>query len=299
MSETVNVSFVQQYKDTLVLQVQQKGSKVLQYFPIDRIQGKMMHWDRLAKGEAEELLVRHGPTPGPANFIHSRRRAILRTFHKAEYTDQADLQRLLVDPTNRYAENIRNALGRKVDDLLLNALYGSAYSVDSNDSQGTVSLSSGQIIDEDYTTANSDLTVAKLIEARRLLEVNDVDLDAEMPILIADSTALNNLLRDTQITSADYNSIRALVNGQVDTFMGFKFVRCNRLADAQHKTSEGFVRAIATVPSALGVAMGRDISVDIDKRTDLSNSIQVYAKFDLGAVRIEEEKVVVIECYRT
>lgn len=308
MSQTVNTAFVQQFKANLELLVQQKGSVLMPVVNIERITGKYTHFDRLGSGEASEITTRHGDTPTPLNLAHSRRRCILRSFDASELVDNADKVRMLIDPTSEYALSIAYALGRKADDIILNGLYGTAYAVDSADAQSSVTLeslgSSQQIITEDTGTTNSDLIVAKLRAAKKRLMKNNVDLQAEMPMCVHDGTALTDgLLTETSVTSADYNTVKALVNGEMDTFMGFKFVHCERLNDAQHVYTGGTtatdVRAIVFVPSAIGVAMGRDISVSIDKRPDKRNSMQVYGAMDIGAVRRQEEKVVVIECYRT
>ena len=39
----------------------------------------------------------------------------------------------------------------------------------------------------------------------------------------------SDMLQHTQVTSADYNTVKALAEGAVDTFMGFKFIMSNRL----------------------------------------------------------------------
>lgn len=299
MSDTVNTAFVQQFKANLELLVQQKGSILLPLVSPEKITGKYTHFDRLGTGEASEVMTRHGDTPDPLNLAHSRRRVILRTFDAAELVDNADKVRMLIDPTSEYAMSIAYALGRKADDIILAALYGDSYAVDSSDAQTAVPLGSGQVIDEDTGTANSSLIVAKLRAAKKKLMVNNVDLQAEMPVIIHAGTDLTDgLLTETSVTSADYNTVKALVNGEVNTFMGFKFVHCERLEQTQHKTSEGFVRAICFVPSALGVATGRDINVRISERDDKRYSTQVYGAMDIGASRRQEEKVVVIECFR-
>jgi len=304
MSQTINTAFVQQFKSNLELMVQQKGSILLPLVRVEKITGKYTHFERLGSGEASEVLTRHGNTPEPLNLLHSRRRVILRTFDAAELVDDADKVRMLIDPTSEYAQQIATALGRQADDIILNALYGNAYSVDSSDSQSSVALtdynSGSNVIDEDTGTTNSDLNVAKLRAARKQLLKNHVDLQAETPIILHDSTSLmDGLLTETSVTSSDYNSVKALVNGELNTYMGFKFVQHEKLATSTHATSEGFARAIVFVPSALGVATGRDINVRMSERDDKRYSMQVYGAMDIGAVRRQEEKVIVIECYRT
>src|SRR5690349_19470206 len=142
MSFTVNTAFVQQFRGNLELLVQQRGSKLLSLCRPEKIVGKYTHFDRLGTTEADEILTRHGDTPDPANLEHSRRRCILRSFDKSELIDNADKVRMLIDPTSEYALSISHALGRKADDIILDALYGNSYSVDSSDSQSTVTLAS-------------------------------------------------------------------------------------------------------------------------------------------------------------
>lgn len=307
MSETVNTAFVQQFKANLELLVQQKGSVLLPHVNAEKISAKYTHFDRLGAGEASEILTRHGETPDPLNLVHSRRRCILRSFDCNELVDNADKVRMLIDPTNEYALSMAYALGRKADDIILNGLYGNAYAVDSSDSQSSITLeslnSSQQIVLEDVGTADSDLNVAKLRAAKKRLMKNLVDLQAEQPICVHDGQALTDgLLAETSVQSADYNTVKALVNGEVNTFMGFRFVWCERLANSQHLYTGGThatnVRAIVFVPSAIGVAMGRDINVRISERADKRYSMQTYGTMDIGAVRRQEEKVVVIECFR-
>jgi hypothetical protein len=298
MSNSINVAFVRQFEDNLNMLAQQKGSKILPHVNVMRTKSKIHYFERLGSGEASEIFDFHGDTPEPNNLEHSRRGALLRSFDAAEMIDRTADVRMLINPENQYALSLVYGLGRKADDVILGALYGSANSYDSSEASSTVALGSGQIIDEDYITANSDLTVDKLREARRILLANDVDLDAETPILLLDAQAEMSLLDSTEVTSSDYNTVKALVNGQVDTFMGFKFVRCQRLANAMHKTSESFVRAIVFVPSALGVVQGDAITTKISERADKRYSNQIYAYMDIGAVRVEESKVVSIECYR-
>jgi hypothetical protein len=303
MSDTINTAFVQQFKANLELLVQQKGSRLLPHLNTEKIVGKYTHFDRLGSGEAAEVLSRNGDTPAPLNLAHTRRRVILRTFDAAELIDQADKVRMLIDPTSEYATSISYALGRKADDIILNALYGNAYAVDSSDSQSTVTLeslgSSQQIVDEDTGTASSQLIVAKLRAARKRLMQNNVDMESEPILCVHTGRDLNDgLLTETAVTSADYNTVKALVNGELMTFMGFTFVWCERLEQTQHQTSENYVRTLVFPVSAIGVAIGRDMNVRISERDDKRYSTQVYGAMDIGAVRRQEEKVVSIECYR-
>ena len=106
------------------------------------------------------------------------------------------------------------------------------------------------------------------------------------------SNQFYDLLGDTQIQSSDYNTVKALVNGEIDTFMGFKFLRSERLTT----DSNGDTQCIAWIGDGIGLSMGMDVKTEISERSDKNYSTQVYAQMCLGAVRIEDEKVVEIAC---
>ena len=99
-------------------------------------------------------------------------------------------------------------------------------------------------------------------------------------------------IRDsTTVTSADYNSVKALVQGEVDTFLGFKFIVSNRLAKSGSTRT-----AFAWAEDGLLLGVGKNVSAKIDERADKSYSTQVFYCADFGATRMEEAKVVSIEC---
>jgi hypothetical protein len=103
-----------------------------------------------------------------------------------------------------------------------------------------------------------------------------------------------NLLGTTQITSSDFNTVKALAQGQVDSFLGFKFIVSNRLAFDATNTDDRLCYAFTA--DAIKLAIGKDVMARIDERADKSYSTQVYYCMSIGATRMEEEKVVEIAC---
>jgi hypothetical protein len=135
------------------------------------------------------------------------------------------------------------------------------------------------------------LTLAKLIEAKEILDSNDVD--PSIPRYIAVSPKqITNLLDDPEVTSADYNTVRALVKGELDTYVGFKFVTTNRLG----LDGSGDRRCFAWAMDGIKLAVGKEPSARIDERADKSYATQVYYCMSVGATRMEEAKVVEILC---
>jgi hypothetical protein len=150
------------------------------------------------------------------------------------------------------------------------------------------------------------LNTISLRGIKKILDGNDVDESIPRHGAI-NSNALQSLLGDTQVTSADFNTVKALVQGEVNSFMGFNFHRLERLlvqtAALDGSATTGAVgsgsslindrRLIFWAMDGLLLATADDIQVEIERRSDKSYSTQVYASMGIGATRLEEEKVVI------
>jgi hypothetical protein len=219
---------------------------------------------------------RHDDTP-QIDTPHSRRRVSLVTSRWADLIDKADTVRTLIDPQSPYAMNAAWSAGRKMDSVIVTALFGTAYAGEAGAT--TVALPSAQKI----AAASAGLTIAKLIAAKEILEAADVDM--ENVTCAINPAGLTDLLGTTQITSADYNSVKALVAGQIDTFMGFKFVVTNKMTA---------LKAGVYAKNAVALAIGAEPVVRISERADKNYSTQVFVEMDIGATRVEDAGVVEI-----
>lgn len=297
MSTEVNKAFVQQFADNLIHLAQQKGSRLLPSVMVKKVTGKYAHFDRLGKTAAQKRTSRHGDTP-LIDTPHSRRRAVLEDYEWADLIDSQDELRMLIDPRSSYAEAGAWALGRTMDDIIISAAGGNARSIDSSDSSSNVAFDSNMVVDEDFGTADSNLTFEKLNEAKRKLRGNDIDPDEPL-YCVVNADALHSLLTESEIQSIDTNTVRALVRGDLNTFMGFNFIHSERLEGVADGTDTDPIDVLCYAKSALGVALGEDIKVRMSERDDKSYATQVYASMTMGAVRIEEEKIAKIECVQS
>jgi len=298
MSIEINKAFVQQFKDNLRHLAQQKGSRLQSTVMSETVVGKSHHFERLGAVVAQKRTSRHADTP-QIDTPHSRRRVSLDDYEWADLIDNQDKVRMLISPESDYAMAGSNALGRTMDDVILEAATGNSTSMDASDSSSSIALPAGQTVDEDFGTgSDTNLTLEKIIEAKRILDANDVD-PADRRYLVHNSSALANLLNDSTITSSDFNTIKALVNGELNSYVGFEFVRSERLRGTADGTDADPVQCVAYAKSGLGLAMGEDIKVRISERDDKSYATQVYASMTIGAVRVEEEKVVKVECVQS
>ena len=284
MSVQITTAFVEQYKNNVFHLAQQKGSRLREAVRTETVTGKAHFFERIGSTAALKRTSRHSDTPR-VDTPHSRRKVTMDDYDWADLIDQEDKVRMLINPSSEYAQAGAWAMGRAMDDAIIDAASGNAFGGVSGGT--TVALPSGQKI----VHGSAGLSVTKLIEAKEILDANSVDPE-EPRYCIVTSKQLSDLLAITQITSADFNSVKALVQGDIDTFLGFKFIRTERLDT--NSSSNRLVLAFAQ--SGIGLAVGSDIQTRISERADKNYATQVFLSMTIGATRIEDEKVVEIEC---
>jgi len=291
MSSQVDTAYVYQYRNNVSMLVQQKGSRLRPFVRVEPQNSEFEFYDRIGATDAVEITGRHQDTP-LVSTPHDRRRVSLRDYDWADLIDRQDKLRMLIDPTSAYAMNAVFAMGRKMDDAIIGAAFDTAYS--GKTGQITVPFPAGNQVAVNYvesgSAANGNLTIGKIRRAKEILDAYDNDPD-EARIMTCTANSLHSLLRNIEITSQDYNVVKALVEGKVDTFMGFKFVRTQRLLT----DGSGYRRHIAWVQSKLLLAVSQDPMVDVGPRRDKRNSMQVYVTMGIGATRMEEQGVVEIK----
>lgn len=309
MSSQIDVARVQQFKQNIFHLSQQKGSALRQAVMVESQQGKAAFYDRLGKVTPQLRTSRHSDSP-IIDTPHSRRMVTLKDYEWGDMVDKQDLVRMIEDPTSKYVQAAMWSLGRGMDDEIIAAALGNAYGGEAGAS--SVALGTGQRVVSVASTAISNLNVQALRKAKYILDNNDVD--PSLPRYIAiNAKMLEGLLQDTAVTSADYNSVKALVQGELDTFLGFKFIRTQRLVAPSvaftFNTTTGLYSgggtsvtlttsksAICWAGDALLLAVGQDMMAEVGPRADKGFNTYAYASMSIGATRLEEEKVVEIIC---
>ena len=285
MSTQITTAFVEQYSSNIQMLSQQKGSLLRDKVRLESVTGKNAFFDQVGSVTATVRSTRHSDTP-QSDTPHSRRRVSLVDYEFADLIDDLDKVRMLVDPTSTYALAAAYAMGRAMDDAIIAAATGSA---DTGVAGGTaVALPAGQIITEGGTTG---MTIAKLREAKEIIDLADVDPSLPRHIIVSPKQ-ISDLLGTTEVTSSDFNTVKALAQGDINSFLGFNFVVSNRLAVASQIRD-----CIAFVSDGIGLAVGKDSTARIDERADKGYATQVYYSAAFGATRMEEEKVVKIQAY--
>ena len=224
MSTQITTAFVNQYRANVEHLLQQKGSVLRPFVRVESQNAEFEFYDRIGQTSAQEVTGRHQDTP-LITVPHDRRRCSLRDFDWAELIDRPDRIRLLIDPTSPYAQNAGFALGRKMDEIIIAGAFDTVYTGKTGAS--TVTFPAGQQIAVNYVESggatNSGLTIGKLRKAKEMLDAAETD-PSDPRYIICTAKQIHDLLTSTEVTSADFNSVKALVQGDVNTFMGFTFV---------------------------------------------------------------------------
>jgi len=241
------------------------------------VEGSTVKFPKIGKGSATIRVPQTDVTP--LNVSYSQVTATMEDYIAAEYSDIFNQQKVNFNERQELVQVVSGAIARRMDQVCLDALDASGTSATvSNDVGGT----------------DSNLNVTKLREAKNLLDTNNVPMEGRTILLHANS--LQSLLGETEVTSSDFNSVKALVMGEVNTYMGFRFITFGDrdegglpIDGSDDRTLYAFHRDAL----GLGIGMGQTSRVDyIPEKT----SFLVASMFSAGAVAIDDEGIVKITC---
>jgi hypothetical protein len=309
MSVTIDQAFCKQYSSLLYLLSQQLASRFSMCVRNESVtKAEEAYFNRIGvPDEPEEKTTRHTPTPLSEPNI-SRRKVTPVLWHMGTPLDDDDLDRMVIEPSNWVVQTQKASLGRKLDKIIRDAALGTAAIGKEGDS--TVAFKDESIsIDGDAggtaTTLGTlaavgtvaDIDLGKVLLMLRLY--GDEEVDPIIPKYWAITPKdVEDLLNITEVGSADYNTVKALAAGKVETFAGFKFIQ---VSPTSHNAQTGIITSDAATGTAHrtfswaedGIICAKigDITTRADERKDLSYLTQIYSKMDLGAVRMEGAKV--------
>jgi hypothetical protein len=287
MSFEITTAFVKQYGDNIEVMSQQKGSKLRSSVGLKTgIRGKEYFHDQVAATAARKRTNRHADTP-LISTPHRRRKLFLYDFDWADLIDDLDKVKMLADPTSPYAINAAYAMGRSMDDEIIACANATAYTGVDGATSTPFDTTNNQILH-----GSVGMSVAKLLLTKRKLDVSE-DTETKRHILVS-AAEVADLLNEAEVKSADYNTVKALAMGQINTFIGFDFHQTERLS---YSSSTGIRLCLAWIEDGILLGIGVDIEAVISRRADKNNAYQPYYKMSIGATRTDERKVVEIGTY--
>jgi len=239
------------------------------------VEGSTAKFPKVGKGVATLRIPQTDVTPLNVDF--SQVTATMEDWNAAEYSDIFMQQKVNFDERQELVQVVANAIGRRQDQLILDALNTSGTSL-------SVATSIGG--------ADTNLNVAKLREAKKLLDKGNVPPQDRHIVLHANNLA--SLLSENSVTSSDFNTIKALVQGEINTFLGFTFHVLGDRAEGGLPVASGDVRSVwAFHKDAVGYAEGMGPKTEINYVPE-KTSFLVNSMFSAGAVAIDAEGIVKI-----
>jgi N4-gp56 family major capsid protein len=239
------------------------------------VEGNQVKFPKIGKGTATVRVPQTDVTP--LNVTYSQITATMSDYIAAEYSDIFSQQKVNFDERRELVQVVGNAIGRRMDQLVIDALNASSTSL-------TVATTIGG--------AGTNMNIEKLIEAKKLLDANNVPSEGRCMIIHANNLA--GMLGETEITSSDFATVKALVSGEVDTFMGFKFVTLGD-RDEGGLPIPSTRTCFAFHKDAMGMGIGMNQKSEINYVPE-KTSFLVSSMFSAGAVAIDDEGIVKISC---
>lgn len=285
MSTQITTAFVSQFSSNIQMLSQQMGSLLRNAVDVETVTGEKAFFDQVGSAAAVLRTSRHADTP-LIETPHSRRMVTMSDYEYADLIDDQDKVRLLVDPTSTYSRAAAAAMGRAMDDAIIAAALGTALTGKDGSTSTAFATATNQI-----AAGATGLTLAKLISAKEILDSGDVDPSIPRYIVVSPKQ-ITNLLNSTTVTSSDFNTVKALAMGEINSFVGFNFIVSNRLG----VDGSSARRVIAFAGDGIKLAIGREPVARIDERADKSYATQIYYAMTLGSTRMEEKKVVEVLC---
>lgn len=291
MPDSITTAFVQEYKGTVELLLQQAGSRFRGAVTTDSYVGKQASAvEQFGPAAAKKRTSRHQDTP-LLDVPQAKRWVFPVDYEWASLIDNQDRLRMIVDPTSPYAQNGANAMARAQDDEIIPAFFGTAKVGENGDTNESFDTANYQVGVNTGGTASS-INVAKLQEAQRKLMGAFKGEVTEQVFCGISSYEHDALLKEIQVTSRDFNGGQpVLVNGRVQRFMGMDFIISERL-----EISSGNRRIPVWVPTGMHLGIWEDVMAQVDRRPDKSYAWQVYLSETIGATRLQQGKVIEIQC---
>ena len=175
---------------------------------------------------------------------HEFKTATLANWNAPEFTDIFDAQDVNFDEKQELASTIAGALGRRCDQLVIDAMDAST--------PLTTPVAAG----------GTNLTIAKVNSAQ--VELRDQGVPNTELFAVIEAGGLGGLLADEKATSSDYQAVKALVSGEINTLVGFQFIILETRAEGGLTEAANIVDSWFFQRPSVGLAVGIDMKTEIN-----------------------------------
>lgn len=239
---------------------------------------------RMGKGLATE---RTAPSADvvPMNIDHQLKPAALTDWDASEYTDIYNQAEVNFQEVEELSQTIASALGRRDDQLIIDAWGTGTYSA-------TPAAGEGGLVDTNVGGAGTGMSVAKLRAGVKFL--NKIEAPKEDRYCLIDADGLDDLLAETEVTSSDYNAVKALVQGEVNTFLGLEFKVIGTRAEGGLPLNGSIQDAYIWHKTSTGSAISKDLETRVDWSVDKKSWLST-GSHKAGVALIDNEGVVKLQ----
>lgn len=300
MSFQITESFVREYASAFESVFQQTNSELESTVRKEAQSGEFKFWDFIGKTSVQWDRARGSKTPR-ISTPHSRRRNSQRVATWADTTSDIDKIMSMKDPTSEYLKAAVSAMQRAKDERILEGLGAVAYTgKEGNIAINKYDVGECRLINGDGTivtagenfadTTETGLTLLKVATIGGLLDNASVPQSDRH--IVANVDQKWSLLGTTKVTNADYNTVKALTNGQLNTFMGFTFHWLPAERFTENTVDTGCYECYAYHKDAVLMTTGKDITTRISELPDENYDIQAFAEMLIGSTRLQGPGVV-------
>lgn len=273
MSLQASNNFITSF-DAMVKQAYQGASKLRNTVRLKSgVQGSTHQFPTMGKGLAQSRVRLTDVTA--MNVSQNKATATLSDWVAPEYVDIFDINKLAFDEKQNLAQAVSNALGRRLDQLVIDAMSTSAFATQ-------VGVNTGG--------SNTNINLEKILRAKALLDKNGVPNDGNRHMAIS-AQGLEGALLETEISSSDFNVMKALMTGEIKTYAGFQFhVIEDRTEGGLPKTSTTR-NNFAWHKDAVGLAIGMDQRTEINYIAEKTSWL-VNGMLSAGAISIDTDGII-------
>lgn len=269
MTITASTAFVAEFSTDVKHAYQSMGSGLLNAVRLRTdVTGSTYKFHKMGKGLASARVPQSDVVP--MNVTNSSQTATLTDWNAAEYTDIFDIEKMSYDERDELVKTVAGAIARRAEQLVINALDSGA---------------SATQVAENFGGTATGLTVTKIRKSKRLLDAAGVP--KEDRYFLHDAIGLEQLLGSTLVTSADYNSVRALVSGEIDSYLGFKFIGFEDRTEGGIATTANVTKNFAFHKDAIGLAVGMNMRTEMNYIPEKTSWL-INGLYSAGSVGIDD-----------
>lgn len=284
--QNIDNIYIQTFERNVKHLAQQYTTKLRQHVINRSTNGNRHNWETLDFSDATDKTTSAPATPA-LDLPWNRRVSIAQTKHTGTVIDNEDIVQMLVEPKSAATENLAYSMNRAIDDIIINAATAAALVGDGSTSAFPAAQTVG-----DYST---EISFDAITAIQEKFMSNDID-PSQPKVAVVGPKQVQALLNLTQQTSTDFartaNGSTPLTNlmssGIVPNWMGFTWILSTRL----NAPAADQIDTLFFCPDALGLQVNEDITVQVAQDPSASFAWRIYARLTMGAVRIQDKKIV-------